>query len=470
MNRKKLIRIFKQVVFFNKVVFPYLAVLTFFSLSIETYTYIGFLRKNIFLDSRILLYISLLSGLLTLLLRVEDRKFEPGRLIENVSSFNKLLFPVILVFFILMMAVEGRNYTNYVFSNYHIQPQNFIYVVLFSFYLLIIEQVKKQEIKHTKKKRPLSQIIKILGDNFYSIWFLTYLFALLETFTYPGILKVSVFTPIFFTLVSGFMHLKLIGSKEKVKSSFIAGLLTLGNKILIPTLIVLFIYFSALESINYPNYVFTYFHIFFSRLLILAGLSILFIVLEGERFFGVKIARFKENVLKLIVLVPLLFVAFNNLDEFIPKLVNEVGLTTRLAGASYNEKMRVRWKRFYDYVLFIKDSTSEDAVIYHPPQVKPWEFEGSQVLLRYFLYPRILISGAIDLEGYEGPAITHIVIAGKEAVKYLDDGSGILEEVIWPDERIDAKEILLMGEGNIGKKHFDPKDDRYKQKYGLITL
>ena len=157
---------------------------------------------------------------------------------------------------------------------------------------------------------------------------------------------------------------------------------------------------------------------------------------------------------------------FDNLVKTTPKMVSEATLTLKYATSSYDEKMRARWGDFYDYMVFIQDNTPEDAVIYHPPQIKPWEFEGNQALIRYFLFPRTLVSGSIDLDEYDGPQITHIMIVwGREK-------SGVDQDVEygWPKQEIKGKRIMILDDNYDGTSVYSPGDEYFVRKRGVIEL
>ncbi|MEM4326289.1 MAG: hypothetical protein QXU40_03230, partial [Candidatus Pacearchaeota archaeon] len=52
---------------------------------------------------------------------------------------NLLLFPVFLVFWYIINVAEAVHYPNYVFSTFHIQPQNFSNVILLSGFIIFIQ-------------------------------------------------------------------------------------------------------------------------------------------------------------------------------------------------------------------------------------------------------------------------------------------------------------------------------------------
>lgn len=49
----------------------------------------------------------------------------------------------------------------------------------------------------------------------------------------------------------------------------------------------------------------------------------------------------------------------------------------------------------YPYIRALEDNTPKNSNVIHPPQGSKWPAIGNQVVLRYFLFPRTLISGAV---------------------------------------------------------------------------
>lgn len=317
-----------------------------------------------------------------------------------------------------------------------------------------------------------------LGRFFPCAWVLVLLFLIVELFIYPGVFSINSFVPIIGLFLLGFIFYLFPATRiGKLEKLFIQITKRFTVVLFLITLLSYF-YFTYAESINYPNYVFTYFHLHFRHLLYINVASAVYLVFSSREVAKSSIGSYKDHVRKienvaivrrefalLILFIPLLLVGYRNIVETTPKLIEEAILTYQYFGKSYDEKMRARWGEFYDYMLLIKENTPEDAVVYHPPQVKPWEFEGNQVLLRYFLYPRALVSGSIAASDYEGPEITHILIVwGRRSpgIEGLEFG--------WPKEEVEASRIVIMGEDYQGPHVYIPGDDVFKEKRGLIEL
>lgn len=58
---------------------------------------------------------------------------------------------------------------------------------------------------------------------------------------------------------------------------------------------------------------------------------------------------------------------------------------------SYSERLGPS----YSYVQALVDSSPDNSTVIHPPQSQNWPLVGNQPVIRYFLFPRILVSGAL---------------------------------------------------------------------------
>ncbi|BCX14773.1 MAG: hypothetical protein KatS3mg088_456 [Patescibacteria group bacterium] len=123
----------------NKILFPYLISLTCFFLFLESYTYIGFLRKFFLVDSRFFLILSIFSVSLLFYLKHARKDYKADALESLVVNLNAVLFLPFVVLYFIMIATNAANYPNYVFANYHIQPQNFVNLVYLSFVIFLFK-------------------------------------------------------------------------------------------------------------------------------------------------------------------------------------------------------------------------------------------------------------------------------------------------------------------------------------------
>jgi len=134
--KKKNIR---KILLLNAKIFPFFISLTFFFLFLESYMYIGFLRHFFLVDSRFFLVLSIISIVLIFYRKLRDKNYKESGLERLVVNLNSVLFLPLLFLYIIMVVSNAKNYANYVFATYHIQPQNFINIVCLSFALFLLK-------------------------------------------------------------------------------------------------------------------------------------------------------------------------------------------------------------------------------------------------------------------------------------------------------------------------------------------
>jgi hypothetical protein len=121
-------------------IFPLLVGCAFVLLGLETYTYIGFVKKFIFVDSRFFLVMAVFSGLLLI-----------GKKINNLCDLtfkvNGAILSISSVLYLAMQILEARHFRNYIFSTYHVQIANFLNIVFFSAVIFIMSKLIKQKFR-----------------------------------------------------------------------------------------------------------------------------------------------------------------------------------------------------------------------------------------------------------------------------------------------------------------------------------
>ncbi len=133
-------KLFKNILEVNNFIFPFLIPLTYFFLFLETYSYIGALRKYILVDSRFFLALSVVSAFGVLIKKIlfDEGKMEENNMTSFALRFNFILTPIFFAFYFILIGLENRNYPNYVFSSYHLQPDNFFNLVLLGLVLSFV--------------------------------------------------------------------------------------------------------------------------------------------------------------------------------------------------------------------------------------------------------------------------------------------------------------------------------------------
>ncbi len=152
MNKK-----FDKITKILRIVFPYLGSVTFFLTLVETYTYKGFVSKFLILDTNFFILLTISSGLLSFPAKTRLRR-KKNNLSALFLSLNALVLPILIVTYWIMTVMETIKYHNYVFSTYHLQPENFLYTIILSVFLFILfifsesSKYKEFDIKTTAKR------------------------------------------------------------------------------------------------------------------------------------------------------------------------------------------------------------------------------------------------------------------------------------------------------------------------------
>ncbi len=161
-----------------------------------------------------------------------------------------------------------------------------------------------------------------------------------------------------------------------------------------------FLYFLLmfLEKVTYNNFVFSHFHLHPDQLVWTFFISMFSFYITkkistnksgGSMLLG-KLFRLES------LIIPILIIIFmNNILDIASISKNDLLYLIKNPSATYDQKMEFKvGKTFYDYVLFVKNNTSPRSKILIPPwPAYPWPQSGNAVYLRYFLYPRQLVSG-----------------------------------------------------------------------------
>lgn len=323
----------------NYKVYPFLAVITFAALLIESVTYAGFLGKHIIFGAKFFLISSLFSGIIQLLYTNEREKsllLNYVSLNKLVINFNYLLAPALIIVYYVMVSTEAANYPNYIFSTYHVLPENVIYLVFFNLFNVFLG------------------ITGGFKDT---------------TSTHP--------------------YLKRFG------------------------------YSSGLKQL-----------------------------------------------LILVMVVFLLYFGIENMGKTTIDLIKEGSFIVLHPYASYDEKMETRWPFFYGYMKFVKDNTPESSAIAIPPPVRPWLSVGNSVLVRYFLYPRFLITDENEFPTDRNPDYFLLTRGLWNAYDEKDYG--------WPKDYLKAEYILYLEQNPYSvtklEEDFDPSDPKNREGWGLIKI
>lgn len=157
----------------------------------------------------------------------------------------------------------------------------------------------------------------------------------------------------------------------------------------------------GLERSHYANYLYSQYGLLPSQLefistvnVLVIGLSASFIFIKTAQLAGRQNTAVRRRGLrhdsfiqiqKLVFMLGFMLLAIFTFQTLVslPQLIVD-------ARQGYQQKLG----RHYIYIEALK-KVPQDSVVIHPPQGSEWPAVGNQPVLRYFLYPRTLISGAL---------------------------------------------------------------------------
>jgi hypothetical protein len=147
--------------------------------------------------------------------------------------------------------------------------------------------------------------------------------------------------------------------------------------------------FYIIETITYPNFIFTYLHVHLDGLQILTGMLFVYFALSNlmhRHYVTILNSTFLLAISSLLIN----YAIINSID--VAKLIKKEVKAMQIPAINDEEKNEAGWGTIYRYVQMLKQATPEDAVIAMPPAQNHWLYSGNIVLMRYFLYPRTLIN------------------------------------------------------------------------------
>ncbi len=302
-------------------------------------------------------------------------------------------------------------------------------------------------------------------------------------YAYPEILNNHLgFSPFIFLNIAELVILFCLLFKHKTKEDLLKALkrpVLILHSILILLLLSTWTVFTILESLNFDNYIFSTFHINLSGLNLLVNYSMILefalILLFNNKWF-LKINFQKKNSVKLrdirlVLFIFLLvslgnFVIVNSKSTLIDGLKRIIFISQHSAW-TYEEKMEYNWGDFYRYMQMLVIHTPENAIILIPPAESHWLSTGNSVLVRYFLFPRKVIS-CTTIYCLPPSGATHVILS-----------KGLWQDPTipygWPKVTLDANNIKYFNLQskeitNITGENYDPNLSLNQESWGVITL
>jgi hypothetical protein len=112
---------------------PVAIVFTYLCLLADAIKYPGFIGNHFFIDAKVYFALTIVLFL-----------FSAGkaRLSNTVLKINRFLVVLFTLIYLVLIALEGAHYTNYVLATYHIHLDGLVVVVLFGLSLVIAERLR----------------------------------------------------------------------------------------------------------------------------------------------------------------------------------------------------------------------------------------------------------------------------------------------------------------------------------------
>ena len=268
-----------------------------------------------------------------------------------------------------------------------------------------------------------------------------------------GLIKISSYLFLIIFSFSFFVFFKNKPIPQKYFKSFVqSGIFISIIAILTSYLLI------GIEGQRYPNYLYSIIHLdkrslpeylnlqYFLIGIFLMGILNLENLIKDQQIL--KVGKYVQKIMSPSILLALFsLVLFSNVlrgfKESIQAEINYYGVN----GNSFDERGKVvDLPEFWKQTSFIAAYTSRDSVIVHPLSTNHYLL-GSQVMLRYFVYPRFLVSSP-RLADYQ-----------KEGHS-IDDAYYILtkhhtEDKYYPEENFLASSIIVLYKDGKILKHSD---------------
>lgn len=136
--------IIERILTFNNYLFPHLYVVANFLLGIELFTYRGFTFRYMYLDTRFISFLTVLSFFIIFIQRIKQ-SIKLTNLTKLILEINKLAIIPLLVANYLLTSLDIYYYQNYVYAKFHININNLQFIISFNILLLILQIIQSSE-------------------------------------------------------------------------------------------------------------------------------------------------------------------------------------------------------------------------------------------------------------------------------------------------------------------------------------
>ena len=117
--------------------------ITFLALFFDIYKYLGFFKKHFLIDSLALFNLLLCLGLIVSISPAKKNILILSDLEKRFERLNIIFLPLLIILYIYFNSLLTKRGLNYVFAEYHIQPQNIPLLIFFSAFILFVYLYKQ---------------------------------------------------------------------------------------------------------------------------------------------------------------------------------------------------------------------------------------------------------------------------------------------------------------------------------------
>jgi hypothetical protein len=329
-------------------------------------------------------------------------------------------------------------------------------------------------IKHTTKFLS-GWLLYFLQIAFPYLVVICYTLLIVEAYVYPGYFRKLLFIDaqvLAFLIVSLGLVTSLTKKQSKNTETLTQAILS-ANMLLLPALAIIFVLLTMRELNNFPNYVFSTFHIhpaaIGSVLVFNVGLVAAKLVSEKKKLLLMLLRMISQekNYTFLVITLFMGVYLFSKLLLAGQTIVEYYSYIVMNPLASYTEKLTNKLGD-YPFYAFVTAVTPPDAVVLLPPQESPWLTSGNRGYIRNLLYPRKVVQGTYDSQVI--PAGVEYVLIAKGEWPVLDH-----DKYGWPKATMSAQRIWYYNGTTdtyfeSSAKVFDPTLPENKEGWGLIQL
>lgn len=299
----------------------------------------------------------------------------------------------------------------------------------------------------------------------------------IDAVSYPGFLTKTIgVSSSFFLFCSALAYALLLFHTVITNEPFSpeTQLVLRANAVIFPLALLISYLFSQLEAMNYPNYVYSTFHINLAQTdrLTLLSTFLFFLHIFKDQFTVISATVKKQPDPKVFLgsiifyVFALLFVSFQLLQHG-TRVAEDLAKIAKRPFSTFADRKREVFGTSYDLYSFINQHTPPDAVIAVPPQNR-WGIIGNIGFSRYFLHPRFLVHPE-DRTPQQLQEIDYYITASE----YLDVEA--TRYAIWPTYNLNAAEIIIFNELQntfeyVDQTEFIPTDPQYKGTWALVKL